>query len=86
MIKIPPGCTDECQPLDRRVFGGMKQQARAHTHHAIAQSIKTSMETGTPAEIKAPTKKQFCGDAINIWDHYSKSQIVNAWNLALYGR
>ena len=85
LIKIPEGCTDECQPLDRRVFGGMKQQARAETHKEIAKSIVDSMKTGTPVNIKRPTKPESIGNAIRIWDKYPQPQIVNAWTLSLNG-
>ena len=29
IIKIPEGTTDECQPLDCRIFGAIKSQARS---------------------------------------------------------
>lgn len=28
LIMIPKGATDECQPLDRRIFGNMKKKAK----------------------------------------------------------
>ena len=40
LIQIPKGCTDECQLLDRRVFGSIKQRARSYTHRKIAQEFQ----------------------------------------------
>ena len=87
LIQIPPGCTDECQPLDRRVFGSLKQQARAHTSKEIGKILFNSMDPTTPdLQYKPQTKQDSVQLLINIWDNFSTSQIEKAWSLALNGR
>ena len=67
LIQIPPGCTDECQHLDRRVFGSMKQQAKAHTSKEIGQASFNSMDPTTPdLQYKSQTKLESCKLLINI--------------------
>lgn len=32
LLYIPPGMTDKCQPLDRRIFGALKQKAKSYIY------------------------------------------------------
>lgn len=86
LIPIPKGCTDECQALDRRLFGSIKQEARAHTSQVIANSVLDSIKSNVPVKINPQTKKESCELLINIWDKLPKSQIEKAWSLSLHGR
>ena len=86
LVKIPEGCTDECQPLDRRIFGSMKQAARAHTAKQLGIAAENYLESNTPLENFRPTKKESIELLINIWDRLPSVNIMNAWHLALYGR
>ena len=86
MIPIPKGCTDECQPLDRRIFGSVKQQGRAHAYKEVAKDIVESMNSNTPVAIRHQTKQESCGLLINLWEKLSKTQIQKAWTLSIYGQ
>ena len=86
LIQIPKGATDECQTLDRRIFGYIKQQARAHTHREIANDFLKTLKSHSPIERRTKTKKDSCGDLIGIWDNVSKPQIDKAWSLAVNGQ
>lgn len=86
LVPIPSGATDECQALDRRIFGSVKQQARAKTNRMIAQAVVDSLETETPPKIPRQTKAEACGLLIDIWEKLPKTQIDKAWSLSLNGR
>lgn len=85
LIRIPEGCTDECQPLDRRIFGALKQQARAYTAKQLIDAAEAHIESDTPLENYRPTKQESIELLIKIWDQLSSINIMNAWQLALYG-
>lgn len=86
LVPIPSGATDECQALDRRIFGSVKQSARAVTNQKIAQAVVDSLETNTPPKIPRQTKAEACGLLIDLWGKLPKTQIDKAWTLSLYGR
>ena len=85
LIQVPKGCTDECQPLDRRIFGSMKQQARALNHKKIAEQVADFLDSDSPPTLSPQTTKESIGSLINIWDKLPQSEIENAWTLALHG-
>jgi hypothetical protein len=56
LVFIPPGCTDQLQPLDRRVFGVLKAYARqiwrTRYHGTGAQKVIKPMVTrGTASQL-----------------------------------
>ena len=86
LIRIPEGCTDECQPLDRRIFGNMKSQATAHFNKEIVKNYAASQESNTPFVMKQQTKKESTKLLFDLWDKFPQTQISKAWDLAIYGR
>jgi hypothetical protein len=67
---IPPGLTDEFQPLDRAVFGVLKAQAKRLFHarfHANPYGRRT--------------KREAVADMITTWSLLGKSVIENAWDI-----
>ena len=65
---IPAGATDLYQPLDRRIFGAMKAQAR--------RLFKDHNKAGTPLDI---TKQQACADVVAAWEGVSYHLLNAAW-------
>ena len=45
IIKIPEGTTDQCQPLDCRVFGILKNQAKAYYNARVAEFIMRNYDS-----------------------------------------
>ena len=72
-------------PLDRRVFGSLKQRARAYTNKEIAEDVNESLKSNTPISIRSHTKKDSIKLLINVYDEFPKVQIKKAWDLAIYG-
>ena len=85
VFHIPAGCTDECQPLDRRIFGSMKQKACAYISRQIA-NLPGINESNAQMPQYRPSKKDSIELLIRTWEELSINQITNAWNLALHGR
>lgn len=67
---IPAGQTDKYQPLDRKVFGGLKATAR----HLIYQKLSENPENQI-------TKKGSVSELIYSWDHMSVDTILEAWDI-----
>lgn len=70
LVFIPPGCTDECQPLDRKVFGVLKAYAkqmwRKFYHEHKAGKI---------------TKEEIGSQIVEAWDRIGESVIESAWSI-----
>lgn len=67
---IPPGCTDQCQPLDRRCFGALKATARKLWREQIADEPNRRL-----------TKKDAVAQMICAWEHLSKFVVDEAWEV-----
>ncbi len=65
---IPPGCTDLLQPLDRRVFGGLKGMARKLFRERYTND-------------KSRTKQDAVSDMIFAWEKINGSVIESAWSI-----
>jgi hypothetical protein len=66
---IPPGATGHCQPLDRRVFGILKQRAKARFDRRNLDS--------RPDEFRIA---ESIGILIECWDSISQEQVLSAWD------
>lgn len=66
---IPPGCTDICQPLDRRCFGALKATARKLWRQQAARDPDRKM-----------TKRDAVANLICAWEHLSTFVIEDAWD------
>jgi hypothetical protein len=66
LIFIPPGCTDELQPLDRKVFGPLKAKAK----HQYRMGLRLGRERG---------KRQACQDMLQVWNELGENVIKSAW-------
>jgi hypothetical protein len=64
---IPPGLTDEFQPLDRKVFGTLKAIARRLFHEGLMSSPD-----------KQRTKKDAVQDLVCAWEHVGAEVIEGA--------
>jgi hypothetical protein len=69
---IPPGLTDELQPLDRTLFGVLKSQAKRLFHERF--------RSNPPAR---RTKKDGVADMITAWGLLGQSAIDAAWDIYL---
>jgi hypothetical protein len=70
LIYIPPGATDELQPLDRKVFGGLKSEAR----RIFREWAVDNQELTVKRIIAAHT---MCA----AWDQLSEETLASAWNI-----
>ena len=67
---IPPGCTDQCQPLDRRCFGALKATARKLWREQMADEPHRKL-----------TKKDAVAHLICAWEHLTKGVVDEAWEI-----
>lgn len=67
---IPPGLTDEFQPLDRRVFGCLKATARSLFRKDYNYSRLTKF-----------TKKVSVSYLIYAWEHLTADVILESWDI-----
>jgi hypothetical protein len=67
---VPPGLTDEFQPLDRKVFGVLKANARALFHTRMVNDPFANR-----------TKIDAVQDMINCWEHLDHDVIEDAWEI-----
>jgi hypothetical protein len=70
LLFIPPGATDCLQPLDRRVFGALKSEARRLFRRRISNNI----------EIKR-SKREAVEDMITTWERLSDEVLKAAWDI-----
>jgi hypothetical protein len=70
LIYIPPGATDELQPLDKVVFGALKSQARRLFRLRVAENpgLKRS-------------KREAVADMMKAWESLSQETLQAAWHL-----
>jgi hypothetical protein len=66
MIPIPATCTNELQPLDRKVFGPFKAKAK----HEWQMGVKRGNKRG---------KMQDCQKMITVLDELNKHVIRSGW-------
>jgi hypothetical protein len=67
---IPPGLTDELQPLDRSVFGALKSRAK----HLFHERFRLN-----PFERR--TKIHAVQDMVSAWSHLGEATLVAAWEI-----
>jgi hypothetical protein len=65
---LPAGQTDELQPLDRRVFGNLKQRARRRFNHEILQGPENNLNIAWAIQI-----------LVKVWYAIRQDQILSAW-------
>jgi hypothetical protein len=69
LIYIPPGMTDEYQPLDRRVFGSLKARARARFDEQWIRNPGTAITLESAIEI-----------LLEVWKSMPQDEIIDAWS------
>jgi hypothetical protein len=69
LIFIPAGQTDEYQPLDRRIFGPMKQMARARWASLFIRNFDAD-----------PGMKEALKIMIGVWHGLTQDNILCAWD------
>lgn len=62
---VPPGATDELQPLDRRVFGALKATARRLFRERSSQTRN---------------KREACEDLRKAWENLGSDTMEEAWD------
>jgi hypothetical protein len=68
LLFIPPGLTDEFQPLDRFVFGVMKANCRRmYRVHTAAEGVMT--------------KQTAAGFLVRAWEAVSSQVLDDAWSI-----
>ena len=85
LVQVPKGTTDECQPLDRRIFGALKARGRAELNHHINAAILLNFTEGITPTLPYYTKQDAARTLMKIWDAMPASQIINSWQIAIYG-
>ena len=83
---IPKGATDECQPLDRRLFGNMMNKAKSIHQKKVARKVLESMISGMELGSEKQDRKYACHVFSAVWKTLTSYQIENAWNIAIYGQ
>ena len=70
LVFIPPGCTDQLQPLDRRVFGVLKAHAREiwRAHYHQTQGAKT-------------TRSMMAENLLISWERITPDIIESSWDI-----
>ena len=89
LISIPKGATDQCQPLDCRIFGALKAQARAVFNQRVVQFITENIEAiedeDHSIEFPEVTNLEMSAILDLLWSQVSKEQVISAWNKAFHG-
>lgn len=67
---IPPGCTDELEPLDIRIFGSVKNIAKNKTLQFIHRN-----------QLKPIGYKKAIQILMESWDQISTPSIMEAWSV-----
>lgn len=84
LIAVPKGATDECQPLDRRIFGALKIRGRAELNRQIEENVLTAFLANEIPEIPRFTKAQAAKILKNLFEELTPHQIIDAWNMAIF--
>jgi hypothetical protein len=86
MIEIPKGTTDQCQPLDCRIFGILKSQARAYYNRRVGKYIREHYEDlrkgAKIPPINPITIKQSAFLLDLLWNDIKEYHIHSAWHTA----
>ena len=86
MIEIPKGTTDQCQPLDCRIFGILKSQARAYYNRRVGKYIREHYEDlrkgAKIPPINPITIKQSAFLLDLLWNGIKEYHIHSAWHTA----
>ena len=69
---IPPGATDEYQPLDIKVFGALKAKARGAWYQVLYENPEI-----------VPTRSKAATILVQCWESLSDEVLESAWNLYL---
>jgi hypothetical protein len=88
LVFIPPGATDECQPLDRRIFGNLKQRARRQFDNEILQARFRQVRVGQAVRILLDVWKSITQDEIlAAWEHLrpDDTRLESTWDLGKKG-
>ena len=72
--------------IGQKIFGALKQQARARVNKSIAENIFAAIQSNTQPNIIHMTKQDPIMILVQTWDNLTSAQIMNAWDLALNGR
>jgi len=89
LIKIPEGTTEQCQPLDCRIFGALKSHARKIlTEQEIKQMLKhyeenDFLETYESLPISRSESKNVL---VECYHSLSPHLLQEAWNRAIFGQ
>ena len=98
LIAVPNGATDECQPLDRRIFGALKSRLRSELNRHISAQLVLLIQArqapdannnpllNAPIEMPHFTKRSACELLIRLWDSMPQYQVLNGWQIAIYGK
>ena len=74
LIFVPPGRTDEAQPLDLRVFGALKASARAFWLKVLYYDKEATPTKAEAANVLATCWEQLSDDVFeDAWELYSKA-------------
>lgn len=90
LIKIPEGTTDECQPLDCRIFGALKAQARAYSNANLTRFVfdnfdaLTGNQNSETLNMDIPKIDRATSSSIFdvLWENVREDQIISAWEKA----
>jgi hypothetical protein len=72
VIIIQPGCTDELQPLDRRIFGYLKSKARTQWINWYSTNFQKAITAAQSVKILFP-----------CWEEITIENVIKAWRLVL---
>ena len=99
LIEVPNGAADECQPLDRRIFGGLKSRLRSELNKHIreqllliiqarqAQSANNNPLLNAHIEMPHFTKKAACEIVNRNYGVVCNNiKFSNGWQIAIYGK
>lgn len=70
LIYIPPGMTDKCQPLDRRIFGALKQKAKKHIYKKMSDNPETKIGMVGAVQI-----------LVACWEGITSDLVHEAWSM-----
>jgi hypothetical protein len=77
---IPASCTDELQPLDRKIFGVLKAKVKRDFRDAVHQQQVQNRILGVNADVKR-TKAEAAQDMVKAWNELSEATTLSAWNI-----
>ena len=72
LLYIPPGMTDKCQPLDRRIFGALKQKAKKYIYQKMSESPEQKIGMLGAVQV-----------LVACWEGITLDLVHDAWSLFL---